>query len=61
MLDFYDSSVKILEIIVEESIVTYTKIKVSRLLEVMCYFDFVVMLHIMKTVLSKSVVLSKAL
>ncbi|BBN11518.1 hypothetical protein MPTK1_5g12630 [Marchantia polymorpha subsp. ruderalis] len=41
--------------------VTVSKAKVLRLLEAICSFDFVLMLYIMKTILSKSVVLFEAL
>lgn len=56
MLDLYDSVVKVLEITVKD-----LKAEASRLLEVICCFDFNLMLHIMKAVLSKSAVLSEAL
>lgn len=61
MIDLHDSIVKVFEIIVEDATVTDLKAETSKLLKAICSFDFVVMLHIMKTSLSKSVVLSEAL
>lgn len=61
VLDLYDSVVKVLEIIVKNATITVSKAKASRLLDAICCFDFVLMLHIMKSVLKISPILSEAL
>jgi hypothetical protein len=61
VLDLYGTTVKVLEMIVEDASSTDSRAEASRLLEAIGGFDFVLMLHIMKAVLCKSAVLSEAL
>ncbi|BBM97064.1 hypothetical protein MPTK1_1g02760 [Marchantia polymorpha subsp. ruderalis] len=61
VLDLYDLVVKVLEMIVKNATITVSKAKASRLFDAICCFDFVLMLHIMKSVLKISPILSEAL
>jgi hypothetical protein len=61
LLDLFDSAVKVLEIIVGDGVVSDSRGEASRLLEIVCTYDFVLMLHLMKAVMSKTAVLCDAL